>query len=108
MSETRMLRKLLARSGSRGVWRVTAGLSWPALLSGHVLGEPLEHRLRPGTVSDSTWTSMPAASISGSRYSVKSGSLRAQFARRRRLDRFAGHGGADGPSVPGWRMLLQQ
>jgi hypothetical protein len=27
MSETRMLRKLLARSGSRGVSRVTAGLS---------------------------------------------------------------------------------
>jgi hypothetical protein len=49
--------------------------------------------LRPGTVSDSTWTSMPAASISGSRNSVKSGSLRAQSASERRLNRFAGQGG---------------
>ena len=40
---------------------------------------------RPGTVSGRTWTSMPAASISGSRYSVKSGSLRAQSAKWRWL-----------------------
>ena len=39
---------------------------------------------------------MPAASISGSRYSVKSGSLRAQSARWRWLNRLAGHG-------EGWR-----
>ena len=49
--------------------------------------------LQAGNGEGQHLTSMRAASISGSRNSVKSGSLRAQSASERWLNRFSGQGG---------------